>query len=93
MRACSEEEPMMPNWIDEQIQRQRFNDMIRTARRDHMAHVALAAGAQRTRFYSPALAQVGRWLETWGYRLQTRYGAEAAVATDRATTHHAAEHM
>jgi hypothetical protein len=89
IRACSEEEQIMPNWIDEQIQRQRFNDMLRTARRDQMAHVALAARSQRSHFYHPILAEAGRWLELWGYRLQARYGAEVAIATDR----HAAEQM
>ena len=72
----------MPNWIDEQTQRQRFDDMIRAARHDHMVNVALTAGLQRTHFYSPILAQLGRWLETWGYRLQIRYGSEAAIVTE-----------
>jgi hypothetical protein len=79
----------MPNWIDEQIQKQRFEDMARTAQRDHLAKLALAVRMKRMRFYSPILAQLGRWLEAWGYRLQMRYGAvsEAVIATDsRGTT-------
>jgi hypothetical protein len=79
----------MPNWIDEQIQRQRFNDMVRTARRDQLASVVQATRPQRPHFYHPILAEVGRWLEFWGYRLQTRYGTEVAIATDR----HAAKRM
>ena len=26
----------MPNWIDEQVQKQRFEDIVRTAQRDHV---------------------------------------------------------
>ena len=91
MGACLEEELMMPNWIDEQIQRQRFNDMLRTARHDHMANVALVTSSRQTHFYGPLLAQLGCWLEVWGYRLQTRYGAipEVAIATkSRGNTSH-----
>jgi 1,4-alpha-glucan branching enzyme len=79
----------MPNWIDEQVQRQRFNDMVRTARHDQLASVAQATRSQRPHFYHPILVEVGRWLELWGYRLQTRYGAEVAIVTDR----HAAKQM
>ncbi len=74
----------MPNWIDEQIQKQRFEDMVRTAQRDHLANLALTARMQRVYFYRPILAQLGRWLEAYGYRLQIRYGAasEGAIVTD-----------
>ena len=79
----------MPNWIDEQIQRQRFEDMVRTAQRDLLASDVLAAGLKRAPFYSPIMARLGRWLEDWGCRLQTRYGtvSEVAIASDsRANT-------
>jgi hypothetical protein len=84
IRACSEQELIMPNWIDEQIQKQRFEDMARTAQRDRLGNLALTASLKRLRFYSPILARLGRWLEVYGYRLQTRYGAtpEVAIATD-----------
>ena len=74
----------MPNWIDEQIQKQRFEDMARTARRDRLANLALTVSLKRLRFYSPILARLGRWLEACGYRLQARYGAapEVVIATD-----------
>ena len=74
----------MPNWIDEQIQKQRFEDMARTAQRDHLANLALTVSLKRMRFYRPILARLGRWLEAYGYRLQTRYGraSEVAIATD-----------
>jgi len=74
----------MPNWIDEQVQKQRFEDMLRTADHDRLGSLALIATQRRMRFYSPLLAQLGRWLEGYGYRLQLRYGAaaEVAIATD-----------
>ena len=74
----------MPNWIDEQIQKQRFEDMARTAQRDHLANLALTVNLGRMRFYSPILVRLGHWLEAYGYHLQTRYGAasEVAIATD-----------
>jgi hypothetical protein len=82
--ACSEQELIMPNWIDEQVQKQRFEDMARTAQRDRLANQALAVHLQQLRFYGPILARLGRWLEAYGYRLQARYGAttEVAIATD-----------
>ena len=79
----------MPNWIDEQVQKQRFEDMTRTAQRDRLANQALTVRLQRLRFYSPILASLGCWLEAYGYRLQVRYGAtpEAAIVADsRANT-------
>ncbi len=74
----------MPNWIDEQVQKQRFEDIVRTAQRDHLAKLALTAGLPQLRFYNPMLARLGRWLELYGYRLQARYGAapEVAITTD-----------
>jgi hypothetical protein len=79
----------MPNWIDEQVQKQRFEDMARMAQHDHLVNLALTVSLKRMRFYSPILAQLGRWLEMCGYRLQTRYGAvpDVAIVTDsRGTT-------
>jgi hypothetical protein len=82
--ACSEQELIMPNWIDEQVQRQRFEDMARTAQRDHLANQALSTRVERAHFYGPILARLGRRLEIYGYRLQARYGAipEVAIAAD-----------
>ena len=70
----------MPNWIDEQVQIQRFKDMARTAQRDHLANVALTIRVERMHFYGPILARLGRQLELYGYRLQARYGAAPEVA-------------
>ena len=74
----------MPNWIDEQVQKQRFEDMVRTAQRDRLARRTLILHVQRVRFYRSLLVRVGRWLEVSGYRLQARYGtvSEVAIATD-----------
>ena len=74
----------MPNWIDEQVQKQRFEDMVRAAQHDQLVNLALTARLPRMRFYRPLLAQLGRWLEIYGYRLQIRYGAtpDVAIATD-----------
>jgi hypothetical protein len=74
----------MPNWIDEQVQKQRFADMVRAAQRDLLANELAAAPSQHIRFYNPILVRLGRWLEAWGYRLQARYGPapEVAIATD-----------
>jgi len=78
----------MPNWIDEQVQKQRFEDMVRTAQHDHMANLATTVGLARVRFYNPLLAQLGRWLEAYGYRLQERYSAapEVVVIADSCGT-------
>jgi hypothetical protein len=86
--ACLEQELIMPNWIDEQVQKQRFEDMVRTADRDRLAGRVQLASVKRMRFYSPILAQLGRRLELYGYRLQLRYGvaAEVAIATDSQST-------
>ena len=74
----------MPNWIDEQVQKQRFDDMVRTAQHDRLVSRTLAVRVQRMHFYRSMLVRVGRWLEVSGYRLQARYGtvSEVAIATD-----------
>jgi hypothetical protein len=72
----------MANWIDEQVAKQRFADMVRTAERDHRASALLAARRAPKRFYNPLLARLGRRLVMWGYGLQLRYGqlADAPIA-------------
>lgn len=68
----------MPNWVDEQIARQRYNDILREERQQRVVEIVLAArrreARQRARFYSPILARLGRRLVAWGCRLETRYG-------------------
>jgi hypothetical protein len=64
----------MANWIDEQVAKQRFADMVRTVERDSQANAMLAVRRARTRFYNPLLARLGRRLVMWGYGLQLRYG-------------------
>jgi len=79
----------MPNWIDEQVQKQRFEDMARMAQHDRLVNLALTVSLKRIRFYSPILAQLGLWLEIYGHRLQMRYGATpdvAIITNSRGTT-------
>lgn len=69
----------MNSWIDEQIARERYTDMLYAERRRRMAEIVLAARRRRVerlpdRFYSPALVRLGRRLVAWGCRLEARYG-------------------
>ena len=66
---------MMPNWVDEQITRQHFEDLIRE---EHLRRLAIAASAlrpQRPRLYGRLLVGLGRRLVIWGGQLETRYSA------------------
>jgi hypothetical protein len=63
----------MPNWIDEQVMKQRFAEIVRTAERDREIRTMLGAKAKAMRFYNPVLAGLGRRLVAWGYLLQLRY--------------------
>lgn len=61
------------NWIDEQIARERANDMQR-----EQAHLALVSAAQQARrghprFYAPLLAGLGRRMAAFGAGLEQRY--------------------
>jgi hypothetical protein len=86
----AERKPTMSSWIDEAIREEMRKDMLRAAEREQLAARALAARSRPDRFYSPALARLGRRLEVWGRGLQLRYGtlADAGVGVsvgDRAT--------
>jgi hypothetical protein len=63
----------MPNWIDEQVMKQRFAEIVRTAEQDREIRILLGARAKPVRFYNPVLAGLGRRLVAWGYHLQLRY--------------------
>ena len=66
----------MPNWVDEQIARQRFEDLVREEQLHRLAIAALALQpSRRPRFYGPLLAGLGRRLVLWGGRLEARYSA------------------
>jgi hypothetical protein len=73
----------MSNWIDEAIREELRRDMLRAAERRQLVARAIAARRRPAPFYSQALVQLGRRLEIWGCRLQTRYGmfAEAGFVT------------
>jgi hypothetical protein len=72
----------MPNWIDEQIARQRAEDMARQQQRRAAAGFGLV-WQPTPRFYGPLLAGFGRRLVVWGVRLEARYSAivEPAIAS------------
>jgi hypothetical protein len=71
----------MTSWIDEAIKEEQRQDLLREAARRRLIAQARTASRRPVRVYSPALVRLGRWLETWGCRLQARYGvlAEAGV--------------
>ncbi|MFL5807548.1 MAG: hypothetical protein ACJ8CR_38205 [Roseiflexaceae bacterium] len=70
----------MSSRLDELLKAEQVQDMLRDAERRGLVRRALATRRPPAmRFYSPALARLGRWLELWGCRLQTRYGAIAEV--------------
>ena len=74
----------MPNWIDEQIAEQHRQDMLRAAEQQRLSAKALLAQPQLSRLYTPALAQLGRWLVVWGSSLQSRYSviADAPICSN-----------
>jgi len=65
----------MPNWVDEQIARQRFDDLVREEQLHRLAVLASALQSRPPRFYGPLLASLGRRLVVWGGRLEARYSA------------------
>jgi hypothetical protein len=64
----------MTSWIDEAIKEEQRQDLLREAARRRLIAQARTARRRPGRIYSPALVRLGRWLETWGRSLQTRYG-------------------
>jgi hypothetical protein len=79
----------MNHWIDEQVARERYHDILREERQSRMVAVVLA-GRRRVarhtaRFYNPALASLGRRLVAWGCGLEARYGpiVEPQIVTSR----------
>ena len=71
----------MTSWIDEAVREEQRRDMLREAARRRLIAQARVADRRPGRIYSPTLVRLGRWLETWGCRLQARYGglAEAGI--------------
>ena len=65
----------MLNWVDEQIARQRHEDLVREEQLHRLAISALALQSRPPRFYGPLLAGFGRRLVLWGGRLEARYSA------------------
>jgi hypothetical protein len=54
---------------------QRHRELLSEAGRRQLVRQALPGGLEPQRFYSRALAWLGRRLVVWGWRLQGRYGA------------------
>ena len=65
----------MPNWVDEQFMRQRFDDLVREEQLYRLNAAASAMQPPRPRFYGRVLAALGRRLVIWGGRLEARYSA------------------
>lgn len=65
----------MPTWIDEQIARQRAEDMLREQQLRAAAGFARLVWSPAPHFYGPLLAGLGRRLVVWGVRLEARYSA------------------
>jgi hypothetical protein len=75
----------MNHWINEQIARERYIDMVHEERQRHLVALVVAArrraarsrlGASRrnARFYGLLLARLGRRMAAWGCGLEARYG-------------------
>ena len=71
----------MLNWLDERMKEEQLRDIFRDVHRRRVVRQALAARPAPSRFYTPALVQLGCWLVAWGGRLQARYGVIAEGAT------------
>jgi hypothetical protein len=73
----------MNYWLDEQIARQRYADIVYEERQRRLVALVMAArrrmARRSARFYSPALVRLGRWLVAWGCGLEARYGAVVEV--------------
>jgi hypothetical protein len=65
----------MPNWVDEQIARQRYADLVREEQLHRIVISTLALQSRPPRFYDPLLAGLGHRLVVWGGRLEARYHA------------------
>ncbi len=64
----------MMHWIDPQAHEDRLQDLRRDAERRRLIRALKTPRSRPGRFYSPALAGLGRRLVLWGSRLQAHYG-------------------
>jgi hypothetical protein len=78
----------MNQWIDEQVARQRYDDILREERQLRIVEIVVAARKRAIKrsehFYNPVMAQLGRRLVAWGCRLEARYGSsvETTIVTN-----------
>jgi hypothetical protein len=71
----------MLNWQDVLARQERHQDLLREAEQERLVRQMVAG---RDRFYSRALAWLGRQLVAWGWRLQQRCSTCPASPTCRA---------
>jgi hypothetical protein len=71
----------MSNWIDERMAEELRKDLLRAAERRRLIAQAIKVRRPSARFYSQVLVRIGRGLEVWGCRLQTRYGTLAKAGS------------
>lgn len=76
----------MLNWIDEQVGKHHYTDLLREAAHARLVEEARHEQPAIYKFYSPAVVQVGRWLVAVGCALQVRYGTIVESPASAATT-------
>ena len=64
----------MPYWIDHEAHKLRLQDVRHDVEHRRLVNVLKTERSRSTRFYSPALAGLGRRLVAWGSRLQDHHG-------------------
>ena len=69
----------MFNWIDIQVQHERYRDYVRWAERERLVRRLPARRAKAERLYDRLLALLGSLLITAGQHLQERHGDAARL--------------
>lgn len=67
----------MITWLDETVARARHCDMQASERQRARIRAAASLQPAAARFYSPALAWLGRRMASWGSSLEARYAPVA----------------
>jgi hypothetical protein len=73
------------NWQVFDLARCRHRDLLLVAENHRL--IRRAPIACRRRFYGRTLAWLGRWMVTWGWRLQERYDVMSAAPAPQAANH------
>jgi hypothetical protein len=69
------------------VYQERYKDRLREVERYRLVRQVSKGRERGDRFHCRALIWLGRRLVAWGWHLQERYGAAAAVPTLRAANH------